>query len=36
VHDEYSDENVREWREEDKLENQDPRLVEWLVAQLGE
>ena len=34
--DEYSDENIREWIEEDKLENQDPRLVEWLVAQLGE
>jgi hypothetical protein len=31
--DEYSDENLRMWEEEDKL---DPELAEWLKAQLGE
>ena len=34
--DEYSDENIREWVEEDRLENQDPELVAWLKAQIGE
>lgn len=34
--DEYSDENIREWIEEDRLENQDPELVAWLKAQIGE
>ena len=30
--DEWSDENLRMWEEEDKL---DPELAEWLKAQLG-
>ncbi len=29
--DEYSDENIKRWIEEDKL---DPKLAEWLKAQL--
>jgi hypothetical protein len=31
--DEWSDENLRMWEEEDKL---DAELAEWLKAQLGE
>ena len=34
--DEYSDENIREWIEEDKLEKWDPKLAEWLKAELRE